>query len=105
MKTFDFVMKQWCQENLHASATKEKTLIDMRDNWGRTPVHWAVLHGHSQVLEILLRNGFSANPPKPKDNHRRTSVANESPMEICSRLYESDPKTFQCIKDILEINK
>ena len=78
------------------------TMQDMRDNWGRTPVHWAVLHGNIQVLEILLRNGFSADPPKRNDSRRRTSVANESPMEICSRLYENDPITFRCIKEILQ---
>lgn len=104
VKTLNFIMKQWRQENLNLPAGKEKTVQDMRDNWGRTPVHWAVLHGHSQVLEILLRNGFSASPPKLKDSRRRTSVANESPMEICSRLYETDPTTFQCIKEMLERN-
>ena len=102
VKTLDFIMKHWCQENQNLAAGKEKTVQDMRDNWGRTPVHWAVLHGNIQVLEILLRNGFSADPPKRNDSRRRTSVANESPMEICSRLYENDPITFRCIKEILQ---
>ena len=104
VNTLSFIMEQWSQENLTLVAGKEKTVVDMRDNWGRTPVHWAVLHGHVRVLEILMYNGFTANPPKPKDNTRRTSVANESPMEICCRLYENDPTTYQCIKEMLQRN-
>ena len=101
IKTLDFILTQWCQENRKLSAAKEQSL---RDKWDRTPVHWAVLHGHAQVVEILLHNGFCADPLKPKETYRRTSVANESPMEICNRLYDMDPTTYQSIREMLQRN-
>jgi hypothetical protein len=95
VKTLDFILQRWCQE------TQDLYICD---NWGRTPVHWAVLHGHPQVLEVLLRNGLNANPPKQRDKCRRTSVANESPMEICNRLFGDNPAVYQCIQEMLEQN-
>ena len=56
-----------------------------------TPVHWAVLNSRPKALKILLDEGCCATPMKPKSNNR-SSAAVESPLEICDRLYGSEPK-------------
>ena len=51
-------------------------------------MHWAVMHGKIEALRVLLRNGCSPHPPKPKVNSgKRTSGAIEYPTEICDRLH------------------
>ena len=95
MRTLKYAVEQW------KIRTKDKMVLDIRDNWSRTPVHWAALHGHYHALEILLKNGFNANPPKRKEGVRRTSVADESPLEMCTRLAENNPEIFVAIKELL----
>jgi len=74
---------------------------DWRDRWFRTPVHWAVLNGKVKALQVLLEGGCSPDPPKPKSN-RRTSVAMESPLEICDRLYsDSANNTGRQMRELL----
>jgi acyl-CoA synthetase (AMP-forming)/AMP-acid ligase II/ankyrin repeat protein len=73
--------------------------FDWTDRWFRTPVHWAVINGKVEALRILLDGGCSSNPPKPKSN-RQTSVAIESPNEICDRLY-GDSETGKLIQQLL----
>ena len=51
-----------------------------------TPVHWAVLNGHVAALKTLLEMGCAPDPPKAK-NHKRSSAAPETPLEMCERLY------------------
>lgn len=53
----------------------------------RLAVHWAVLNGKADALAILLEMGCSANPFKPKESQVRSSIAVESPLEICERLH------------------
>lgn len=100
VRTLNFAVEHW-KMGIHPVQKRDQILLDMRDNWSRTPVHWAVLHGHYHALEILLKNGFSANPPKRKESVRRTSVADESPLEMCARLKENDPERFLAIKNLL----
>ena len=95
VRTLKYAVEQW------KIRTKDKMVLDIRDNWSRTPVHWAALHGHYHALEILLKNGFNANPPKRKESVRRTSVADESPQEMCTRLAENNPDIFVAIKELL----
>ena len=69
--------------------------LDWLDKWYRTPVHWAVLNCRAGALEVLLREGCSANPPLPSNRgaSKGTSVQIESPIEIYQRLCnETDPK-------------
>ena len=47
-----------------------------RDRWGRTPLHWAVVNGHSSIVKLLLELGAS---PAVRD------VAGETPLEIAER--------------------
>lgn len=50
-------------------------------------MHWAVLNGRVDALQILIELGCSASPFKPKTNNR-SSAAVESPMDLCQRLYD-----------------
>jgi len=61
--------------------------LDWRDHWGRTGVHWAILNGHLDTLKLLLRHGCSPEPAAFKENTKRSSIALESPLQLCERLY------------------
>jgi ankyrin repeat protein len=93
-KLLKYLMKCWSSLGDATNANKDKSKVkaspyDWTDRWFRTPVHWAVLNGRVEALKVLLDGGCSPNPPKPKSN-RQTSVAIESPLEICERLYGDD---------------
>jgi hypothetical protein len=77
--------------------------LDWLDKWYRTPVHWAVLNGRVDALEILLREGCSPDPPKPTNRgaSKGTSVRIESPMEVCDRLYVDRDARWVRIRQIL----
>ena len=60
-------------------------LLDWRDRWSRTSVHWCVLNQHIECLKILLAAGASAMPPKPHGS-RSTRLRLETPLEIARRL-------------------
>jgi acyl-CoA synthetase (AMP-forming)/AMP-acid ligase II/ankyrin repeat protein len=90
-KLLVFILEKWL-------AVKHGNL-DWRDHWGRTAVHWAVLNGHVEALGILLEMGCS---PKPvKITSRSTSLRQETPAEMCSRLYGSNPSTANQIMQLL----
>jgi hypothetical protein len=78
---------------------------DWQDRWFRTPVHWAVLNGTSNVeaLAILLEGGCSPNPCRPKASvvSKKTSAALESPLEICERIH-GDTEKGVAIRKLLE---
>lgn len=82
-----YVMQQWHTTYIDSDHRKKGSL-DWRDNWARTPVHWAILNQRLEALEILLALGCSAHPPTINVSSR-SSVAVETPAEMCSRLYGS----------------
>lgn len=81
-----FLMDKW--QRSVATDPRRTESFNWRDNWARTPVHWAVLNGNIEALQILLEMGCDAHPRKPS-SIGSSSVANESPTEICQRLYGS----------------
>lgn len=99
VKLLRFALMQWAEQD--GASPGPDSSLDWRDSWMRTPVHWAVLNGKADALAILIENGSSANPYQPKPNHRRTSVAAESPMEMCTRLYREDTVLGRRIAGIL----
>ena len=47
-----------------------------RDRWGRTPLHWAVVNGHSDTVKLLVELGAS---------RAERDSAGETPLEIAER--------------------
>eukprot|EP01060_Flectonema_neradi_P039857 TRINITY_DN8934_c0_g1_i1.p1 TRINITY_DN8934_c0_g1~~TRINITY_DN8934_c0_g1_i1.p1 ORF type:complete len:899 (+),score=146.59 TRINITY_DN8934_c0_g1_i1:30-2726(+) len=59
-------------------------LIDSRDNQFRSPLHWAVLHSHVQIVDILVKSGARTDYPPiaPTKSCRKTRTAIYAPLEI-----------------------
>ena len=85
-----YAMDCWNSEFIPTDPTKYGGSLDWRDRWSRTPVHWAILNGNVDALQILLEKGCSPTPIKPKKN-ACTSVALETPLEMCLRIYGDSP--------------
>ena len=56
--------------------------LDTRDKWQRTPVHWAVLNGHLDVLESMLAHHVAAlssgaSSPTPSSSQQRPADTSE----------------------------
>jgi acyl-CoA synthetase (AMP-forming)/AMP-acid ligase II/ankyrin repeat protein len=79
-----YLLEKW-REQINVDPRRYQSSLDWRDNWSRTPVHWATLHGNVDALALLLEYGCDPNPPKPKAG--LSSAAIESPLEICSRVH------------------
>ena len=75
--------------------------LDWRDHWSRTGVHWAVLNAHLDALRALLKHGCDPAPPSFKESTKLSSIALESPLELCERLYGTDEGTGLEIASIL----
>jgi ankyrin repeat protein len=83
------VMKTW--HDIYISVYEQKRdSLNWRDKWSRTPVHWAVLNKHVDALRVLIEMGCNAHPAKThRKTGKRSSIDEESPEEICIRLYQS----------------
>jgi ankyrin repeat protein len=76
--------------------TRHGWLFNWHDRWFRTPVHWAILNGHVEALNVLLDSGCNPNPnmPKASRSNRHTSADIETPLELCLRLYGNEEGTM-----------
>ena len=79
-----YVLSEW-KRNICAKPGMRESM-NWRDRWSRTPVHWAILNGKIDALEVLVEMGCSTNPPGPKFN-KHSSAAVESPIAMTERLY------------------
>ena len=63
-------------------------IIDWKDRWKRTPLHWACLNSHAECVEILLSKNADRDPMTTlhQRTKSRTSLVYESPLEIVERL-------------------
>jgi len=75
--------------------------LEFQDKWFRSALHWAVLHGHVKAVKILLEKGSDPLPYKPRSNNKQTSMATETPLEICKRLYGTSEKGIEIEKMLL----
>ena len=50
--------------------------LDTKDAWGRTPLHWAALNGHSTAVACLLKAGASS---------KHIDFAGETALEMVER--------------------
>ncbi|KAJ1450832.1 hypothetical protein M885DRAFT_531253 [Pelagophyceae sp. CCMP2097] len=67
-------------------------LLDRRDRWARTALHWAVLNGHFDCVAALLAAGAQATPtalPTGKVRKATTAPA-EAPLDTARRLKRDD---------------
>ena len=61
--------------------------LDWRDRWARTAVHWACVNNHPAALHALLEAGAVPHTNSKKLSVKAaTSLAYESPMDICERV-------------------
>ena len=60
--------------------------VDWRDRWHRTPLAWAILNGHRDVVRLLLWAGADPDAKIRGNAHaKKTNLPNESPREIAAR--------------------
>ncbi len=68
---------------------KDPTLINVKDETGRTPLHWACRGAHKEVAEYLLEKGADVNA---KDNDETTglhSAAGQGHTEVAKLLIKN----------------
>jgi acyl-CoA synthetase (AMP-forming)/AMP-acid ligase II/ankyrin repeat protein len=87
-----------------ANARKKKSskltaagVLDPRDRWHRTPLHWAIVNGHVKVVAHLLEHGALAQPYDPNhmkrmENHvgSSTHLPMETPLQLAVRVHGAD---------------
>ncbi|GAX23456.1 hypothetical protein FisN_15Lh150 [Fistulifera solaris] len=90
----------WRNTSLRGSSLEDR--LQWRDVWSRTAVHWAVLNGHWEALQVLLEAGCDPQPLLPH-KQKRSSVALETPLEMNDRLYRHDnPELHQQMQRLLQ---
>ncbi|KAL7303354.1 hypothetical protein TKK_0004541 [Trichogramma kaykai] len=55
--------------------------VDARDNWGRTPLHWAMHRGSRKKVALLLRRGADPNS---------TDAEGSTPLHVCLENHDDD---------------
>ncbi|KAG7349146.1 non-ribosomal peptide synthetase family protein [Nitzschia inconspicua] len=75
--------------------------INWYDHWYRTAVHWATLNGRVQALRVLLERGCNPSPTQPNPN-KYTSMAKETPLEICQRVHGGTGIGFEMERLLLQ---
>jgi ankyrin repeat protein/L-ascorbate metabolism protein UlaG (beta-lactamase superfamily)/Tol biopolymer transport system component len=58
-------------EKVHALLQQNSALVDARDEFDRTPLHWAVRGVHFELMQLLIEKGADINA---KDNARITPL-------------------------------
>eukprot|EP00617_Octactis_speculum_P015172 CAMPEP_0185761748 /NCGR_PEP_ID=MMETSP1174-20130828/20682_1 /TAXON_ID=35687 /ORGANISM="Dictyocha speculum, Strain CCMP1381" /LENGTH=504 /DNA_ID=CAMNT_0028443111 /DNA_START=413 /DNA_END=1927 /DNA_ORIENTATION=- len=62
--------------------------VDWRDRWHRTALHWAVLNGHLNAVELIVRAGATVGVSMRQNAHRKsTHLRYETPLEIAERCF------------------
>ena len=54
-------VKQGDRERVRAILESDERLADQRDESGATPLHYAALNGHRQIVQLLLERGADIN--------------------------------------------
>ena len=72
-------------------------LLDARDRWNRTALHWTVLNGHKEALELLLAEGASPNSIVLPKYAKKTHLRQETPLHTSYRLFGKDAVISQLL--------
>ena len=62
---------------------------DIRDNFGRTPLHEAAFRGHLKILRILIKHHVDKNLRDKNDNTALHLAASEGHFEACRILLKN----------------
>lgn len=100
VRLLEYILQLW-RSTVLSDPAKAKSL-EWLDHWSRTPVHWAVLNGRVEALQLLLENGCSPTPYKARVV-KASSIASESPLEICERVHGASD-VGKRIRKILEVS-
>jgi len=93
--------RQGCVDNIPL-ISELGCALDAQDRWGRTPMHWAILNGHTKFVDALLDIGCSPNNvPKSRraGKERQTSLQKESPLDLAWRKF---PKNEALLSKLLK---
>ena len=66
----------------------KEPIIELRDRWHRTALHWSVVNQQMEILNVLIEAGASVNGlhmPNKKHN-KSTSLPREAPLHSAARL-------------------
>ncbi len=63
--------------------------LNARDKWGRTPLHWCVLNGHTDAARVLIDAGAEIEPGKmpQRIQRRRTSLVQPPSLASLARQF------------------
>ncbi len=77
-KVLDALLEKWTQDKAVTGkgGKTNGSALEWKDQWHRTPLHWAVINGHRTAVMRLLEAGASV---KAKD------AAGETPLEMAER--------------------
>jgi acyl-CoA synthetase (AMP-forming)/AMP-acid ligase II len=71
-KAFGVLLERWDQ----GGGDSNQEGVDCRDCWDRTPLHWAVVNGHSHTVNVLLSAGAAK---------AAVDGAGETPLQVAER--------------------
>jgi len=63
LKNMIEAVKQGDRESVRAMLESDDRLANQRDESGATPLHYATLNGHRQIVQLLLERGADINSP------------------------------------------
>ena len=88
---------------------QKQRVLDSRDRWQRTPLHWAVLNGHLTVVRMLLDAGARKQPYDPRHLKRlenkmghHTHLPMETPLKLACRVHGSHSEFTQLLMDLVD---
>jgi ankyrin repeat protein len=72
--------KQSNLERVNAILGEDDSLVNQKDESGATPVHYAALNGHSQIVRLLVQRGADVN--STDNRHGATPVVSKNWMRL-----------------------
>ena len=72
--------------------------VNLKDNWGRTPLHYAVMGGHKEIAELLITNGANINKKNDEGKTPLDSSIMRDQTETTDLLREHGGKTGEELK-------
>ena len=72
--------------------------VNLKDNWGRTPLHYAANGGHKEIAELLITNGANINKKNDEGKTPLDSAIRRKQTEIADLLRKHGGKTAEELK-------